>query len=208
MLSITTAKVTCRYEALERSLVASEAVASAWKNRALAAEEVLRQIKESGIEIMGRNRFAEQISAGNRLKNDSRIKDLFENGPRSDTPEWMRRRIEAGQQGLPPMRPVSLSGEVEAVIPLQLPSPEDVWSVANAKVKEDIYTAQAAEKEALDLQRKALEKALQTESPKKLVSYPEDSENKLGKDPTFTGCLYCALKVLIAVLCLLPMQDF
>lgn len=174
-----------RYEALERSLLAVEGAAAAWKNRAFIAEDILRQVKESGTDVVASSKIAEQFSGGGRLEmlagSETRIKDLLENGPRRETPDWMKRRIQSGQQGLPPMQPISITAEVEAMIPLQLPSPEDVWDVANAKVKDDKYTAQAAEKEALDKQRKALERALQTKSIKKLVRYPEDAEGKLGK---------------------------
>lgn len=175
-----------RYELLERSLLAVESAAAAWKNRALMAEEVLRQARLNGAEADSSSSTTSEIPNVGRLEmlpgRDSRIKDLLENGPRQETPDWMKRRLQTGQQSLPPMQPISITAEIDAMIPLQLPTPEEVWDVAKSKVKQDDkFTARAAEKEALDFQRSALEKALQTKSIKTLVRYPEDSEEKSGQ---------------------------
>lgn len=112
---------------------------------------------------------------------DSRIKDLLKNGPRRETPDWMKRRLQTGLQSLPPMQPTTITAEIDAMIPLQLPSPENVWDFSNSNVKEDDkFSVRAAEMEALHLQRTALERALRTKSIKTLVRYPEDSEEKSG----------------------------
>lgn len=175
-----------RYESLERSLLAVESAATAWKNRALVAEEVARLARINGAAANSSSSRIGQIPNVSRLEmlpgSDSRIKDLLENGPRQETPDWMKRRLQTGQQALPPMQPTSITAEIDAMIPLQLPTPEEVWDVAKSKVKEDDkFTARAAEKEALDLQRNALERALQTKSIKTLVRYPEDTEEKSGR---------------------------
>ncbi|KAG0563439.1 hypothetical protein KC19_8G031600 [Ceratodon purpureus] len=180
-----------RYESLERSLLAVESAAAAWKNRALMAEEMLRQARINGAEIETSSSLIDQIPNVGRLEmlpsSDSRIKDLLENGPRRETPDWMKRHLQTGQQPLPPMQPTSITAEIDAMIPLQLPTPEEVWDVAKSKVKEDDkFTVRAAEKDALDLQRNALERALQTKSIKTLVRYPEDSEEK-SESGTGTG---------------------
>lgn len=149
------------------------------------AEETLKLARINGAEIDISVMAIDQTPNVGRLEmlpgSDSRIKDLLENGPRRETPDWMQRRLQTGQQNLPPMQPTSITAEIDAMIPLQLPSPENVWDVANSKVREDDkFSVRAAEKEALDLQRTALERALQTKSIKTLVRYPEDSEKTSG----------------------------
>ncbi|KAG0557919.1 hypothetical protein KC19_11G166400 [Ceratodon purpureus] len=187
-----------RFESLERSLLAVEGAAGAWKNRAMVAEEMLRLARINGAEIDSSSLVLDQALNVGRLEmlpgSDSRIKDLLENGPRRETPDWMKRRLQTGQQSLPPMQPTTITAEIDAVVPLQLPSPENVWDVSNTKVKEDDkFSVRAAEKEALDLQRTALERALQTKSFKTLVRYPEDSEEKSesgtgsGREIVFQG---------------------
>lgn len=180
-----------RYESLERSLLAVESAVAAWKNRALMAEEALRQARINGVEVDTSSLVIDQVPNVGRLKmllsSDSRIKDLLENGLRRETPDWMKRRLQTGQQALPPMQPTSITTEIDAMIPLQLPTPEEVWDVAKSKVKEDDkFNVRAAEKDALDLQRNALERALQTKSVKPLVRYPEDTEEK-SESGTGTG---------------------
>ncbi|KAH8963684.1 hypothetical protein BDL97_04G026300 [Sphagnum fallax] len=179
-----------RYTILEKSLAAAEAAAEAWKTRATNAEGILRQAKELGIETLSSKSTVEQITGGGRmemlLEKDSRRRHLLSNGPRREIPEWMKRRLDVGQQGLPPRESLPSSADVKAMLPLELPSPEDVWSIAHAKVKADIYTAQAMEKQALDLQRKVLERALERKSDKKQVKDPEEAEGKLASG-TGTG---------------------
>ncbi|KAH9549463.1 hypothetical protein CY35_10G021500 [Sphagnum magellanicum] len=127
------------------------------------------------------------------LEKDSRRQDLLANGLRRETPEWMKRRLMLGQQGLPPRTSLLRSADVEAMLPLELPSPKDVWSIASAKVKDDMYTAEAAEKQALDLQRKVLQQALERKTAKKWVKDPEAAEGKLasgtgtGREIVFQG---------------------
>lgn len=169
-----------RYDLLETSLAAAEA----WKTRATIAEDILQQVKEHAVQTIDSKSTVEQVIGGGRLglllEKDSRRQDLLANGLRRETPEWMKRRLMLGQQGLPPRTSLPSSADVEAMLPLELPSPKDVWSIANATVKDDMYTAQAAEKQALDLQRKVLQQALERKTAKKWVKDPEAAEGKLG----------------------------
>lgn len=169
-----------RYDLLETSLAAAEA----WKTRATIAEDILQQVKEHVVQTIDSKSTVEQVIGGGRLglllEKDSRRQDLLANGLRRETPEWMKRRLMLGQQGLPPRTSLLRSADVEAMLPLELPSPKDVWSIASAKVKDDMYTAEAAEKQALDLQRKVLQQALERKTAKKWVKDPEAAEGKLG----------------------------
>ncbi len=169
-----------RYDLLETSLAAAEA----WKTRATIAEDILQQVKEHAVQTIDSKSTVEQVIGGGRLglllEKDSRRQDLLANGLRRETPEWMKCRLMLGQQGLPPRTLLPNSADVEAMLPLELPSPKDVWSIASAKVKDDMYTAQAAEKQALDLQRKVLQQALERKTAKKWVKDPEAAEGKLG----------------------------
>lgn len=156
-------------------------------------EETLKLARINGAEFDTSSMVDQTLNVG-RLEmlpgSDSRIKDLLENGPRRETPDWMQRRLQTGQPNLPPMQPTSTTAEIDAMIPLQLPSPENVWDVANSKVREDDkFSARAAEKEALDLQRTALERTLLTKSITTLVRYPEDSEEKSGPTAAKRHCL-------------------
>lgn len=52
--------------------------------------------------------------------------------------------------------------EIGVVVPLYLPKPEEVWSIAKKKPKEDdMFTKQAVEEEAIKQKKKALEHVLQ-----------------------------------------------
>eukprot|EP00250_Pteridium_aquilinum_P027772 c3573_g1_i1 orf=286-3306(+) len=179
---------TRRYQALERSLAASEALAKAWEERASAVEELLRNSKHEvadANEVSGGN---EGIQSGGRMEtllgNDSKKWDLIANGPRMDTRDWMECRLKEALQGLPP-RTVAQDDE-ESSVNLQLPVPEEVWSIATAKVKEDIFTKQAAEKEAIDEQRRVLEKTLKKETAKKLQQVSEPGTGS-GREIVFQG---------------------
>lgn len=177
-----------RYQALERALTAAEAVATAWKGRALAVEELLHRFKRDGVDVIEVGGGMDGALTGGRvgalLGNDSRKWDLLANGPRRDAPEWMVRRIEVALQGLPPRK----LGQVEEEVggKLDLPAIEEVWCIATAKVKEDVYTQQAAEREAIDEQRRVLEKTLR----KKTVRRPQkasESGTGSGREIVFQG---------------------
>ncbi|KAH8949300.1 hypothetical protein BDL97_10G025000 [Sphagnum fallax] len=165
----------------------SARVASNAQLEALQAANSFHKSDEERAKVIGRGRL------GLLLEKESRRQDLLANGLRRETPEWMKRRLMLGQQGLPPRTSLLSSADVEAMLPLELPSPKDVWSIASAKVKDDMYTAQAAEKQALDLQRKVLQQALERKTAKKWVKDPEAAEGKLasgtgtGREIVFQG---------------------
>ncbi|CAM6100036.1 unnamed protein product [Calypogeia fissa] len=178
------------HEALGRSLTAAENVARAWKNRALTVESILLSMKEdeSKVQPVGR---AEEIIHGGRMENllgsNSRKWDLLANGPRRQTPEWMKWRIQAGLQNLPPRNPLPIASQVEAELPLHLPTPDEVWSISFAKAKkDDLFTQVAVEKEALDEQRRALERALEKKSDQRDTE-KKDSATGSGYEIVFQG---------------------
>lgn len=177
-----------RYQALERSLAAAETLTKAWEERALAVEELLRKSREEGNDVIEVSGGIEGILTGGRMEtllgNDSRKWDLLANGPKRDTPEWMVRRIEVALQGLPPRK----LGQVqeESGLKLQLPGPEEVWCIATAKVKEDVYTKQAAEKEAIDEQRRVLEKTLKKKTVRRPLQVSESGTGS-GLEIVFQG---------------------
>ncbi|CAK9859227.1 unnamed protein product [Sphagnum jensenii] len=160
---------------------------SAAQLEALQAANSDHKSDEERAKVIGGGRL------GLLLEKESRRHDLLANGLRRETPEWMKRRLMLGQQGLPPRTSLLNSADVEAMLPLELPSPKDVWSIASAKVKDDMYTAQAAEKQALDLQRKVLQQTLERKTAKKWVKDPEAAEGKLasgtgtGREIVFQG---------------------
>eukprot|EP00249_Psilotum_nudum_P024116 c29097_g1_i4 orf=478-3012(+) len=166
-----------RCEALERSLAAAQATADSWKEHSLVVEDVFRKVKEQGIETVEGGETLEGILNGGRIAmflcSDSRRKDLLASGPRTETPGWMLRRAKGSLQGLPPEKRSQVGIEPEAH--LKLPTPEDVWSIVSAKMKEDVFTKQAAEKEAMDKQRIALECALE----RKMVRKSKEAEMKI-----------------------------
>ncbi|MCO5586005.1 hypothetical protein L7F22_039942 [Adiantum nelumboides] len=177
-----------RYQALERALAAAEALTEAWKERALAVEDLLRKYKSEGADAVGVSGGIEGALTGGRmgasLGNESRKWDLLANGPRRDTPEWMVRRIEVALQGLPPRK----LGQAEEEIgkKLDLPGIEEVWCIATAKVKEDVYTQQAAEKEAIDEQRRVLEKTLKKKAGRRPQKISEPGTGS-GREIVFQG---------------------
>ena len=174
-----------RYQALERSLSSAETLAKAWEERALAVEALLQKSREEGADVAGFNVGLEGILTGGRMEtllgNDSRKWDLLANGPRRETPEWMERRIEVALQGLPPRKLGQIEEEIG--VSLKLPSPDEVWSIATAEVKEDVYTRQAAEKEAIDEQRRVLENTLKIKTVRKTAQV-------LGKSMPKDGTLH------------------
>lgn len=177
-----------RYQALERALAAAEVLSKAWEERALAVEELLRRSRNEGADAIEVSARIRGVLTGGRMETllgkDSRKWDLLANGPRRDTPEWMVRRIKVALQGLPPKQLGTV--EEENVVKLELPSIEEVWSIATAKVKEDVYTKQAAEREAIDEQRRVLEKTLK----KKAVRRPQqisESGTGSGREIVFQG---------------------
>eukprot|EP00250_Pteridium_aquilinum_P017935 c23849_g2_i1 orf=436-3144(+) len=177
-----------RYQALEGSLAAAEALSKAWKERAFAVEELLRRSRNEGSDAIEVDGAIDRVLTGGRmgalLGNDSRKWDLLANGPRRDTPEWMVRRIQVALQGLPPRKLGQVEEEID--VKLQLPGTEEVWSIATAKVKEDVYTQQAAEREAIDEQRRVLEKTLKKKTVRR-PQQPLEFGTGSGREIVFQG---------------------
>ncbi|KAH7435067.1 hypothetical protein KP509_06G047800 [Ceratopteris richardii] len=177
-----------RCQALERSLAAAEALAKAWEERASAVEDLLQNATDTN---QGPD-SAKAMLAGGRIQSllgDRSIKwDLIANGPREEIQDSMKQKREPALLGLPP-RIINQNEEYSKSI--QLPTPEDVWSIATAKVKEDEYTKKAAEKEAIDEQRRVLEKTLKKEAPDgllKSLDLPDaESGTGSGQEIVFQG---------------------
>jgi len=151
-----------RCAALERALTAAEATANAWKERSQTAELLLQ--KTRGGELEGQE--IEFVLKGGRveflIRDDAKKWNLLVQGPRRETPEWMARRIDCVCPKFPPLKLKAPENGIEAAIPLDLPKPEEVWSIAKEKPKEDdVFTKQAVEEEAIKKKRKALEHVLQ-----------------------------------------------
>eukprot|EP00897_Mesotaenium_endlicherianum_P000654 jgi/Mesen1/1058/ME000123S00228 len=188
-----------RFQALERSLAAAEEVTKAWQKRAFAVEELLRQVKDKGIDVLRQAGEIDTVLNGGRMEvmlgDQSQKWQLLAEGPRRQRPEWLRRKNTAGTK-LPPLKVASLDVDVEASVPLELPSPAKVWSIFEHKVSDDEYTREAASREAeqkaLEEQRKQLERSLQKKTIKRLRT-PDELEDKLesgtgtGREIVFQG---------------------
>lgn len=167
-----------RCEALQRSLKASEAASRMWRERAEMAEALL--MKQSSPD--NQEEAAIYSVNGGRVEllmdEDSQKWRLLSDGPRREIPEWMARRIRSICPKFPP-RTTSLSDVASSKFtPLDLPKPEEVWSIAQEKTKEgDTLVEHVIEKEVIEKKRKALERALQRKTIK-WERTPE--EKKLG----------------------------
>jgi alpha-amylase len=164
-----------RCEALQRSLRASEAASKMWKHRAEIAESLLLKEEEDEDAIY--------IVNGGRIDlltdDDSQKWKLLSDGPRRETPQWMARRIRSILPKFPP-RKIDVSEALTSNFrPLDLPKPDEVWSIAQEKLKErDTLIEHVIEKETIEKKRKALERALQ----RKTIQWQKTpEETKLGK---------------------------
>lgn len=183
MAAVESAKETARLKdeaysrhasALQRSLNSSEAAAKVWKQRAEMAESLIQSEKD----------FEEvnYLVSGGRidiLTDEDSIKwKLLTDGPRREIPDWMKRKIRSIHPKLPP-RIVNISEALsENPLSLDLPTPEEVWSIAQEKPKEgDTLIEHVIEKEIIEKKRKSLERALQRKTIK-WQRTPE--ETKLG----------------------------
>lgn len=183
MAAVESAKETARLKdeaysrhasALQRSLNSSEVVVKVWKQRAEMAESLIQSEKD----------FEEvnYLVNGGRidlLTDEDSIKwKLLTDGPRREIPDWMKRKIRSIHPKLPP-RIVNISEALsENPMSLDLPTPEEVWSIAQEKPKEgDTLIEHVIEKEIIEKKRKSLERALQRKTIK-WQRTPE--ETKLG----------------------------
>lgn len=169
-----------RCEALQRSLRASEAASKMWKHRAEIAESLLLKEEEDEDAIY--------IVNGGRIDlltdDDSQKWKLLSDGPRRETPQWMARRIRSILPKFPP-RKIDVSEALTSNFrPLDLPKPDEVWSIAQEKLKErDTLIEHVIEKETIEKKRKALERALQ----RKTIQWQKTPEETKLEPGTGTG---------------------
>lgn len=171
-----------RCAALQRSLKASEAAVEVWRQRAETAESILHMQSSSEVEN------ADYAINGGRIDlltdDDSEKWKLLAEGPRRDLPDWMARRIRTICPKFPP-RKVDISKALSIeTLSLNLPKPDEVWSIAQEKPKEtDVLIEDVIGKEIIEKKRKALERALQ----RKTVKYQRTPEEIKLEPGTGTG---------------------
>lgn len=167
-----------RCEALQRSLRAAEAASKTWRQRAEMAEDLL--LRKSSSE-KGDEEAIYCVNGGriDFLMDDDSLKwRLLTDGPRRPTPEWMARRIRSICPRFPPRKTHVSEIMTSGFKTLDLPKPDEVWSIAQEKLKEgDMLVEHVIEKEVIEKKRKALERALQRKTVK-WKRTPE--ETKLG----------------------------
>lgn len=173
-----------RCEALQRSLKASETVSRMWRERAEIAEALL--VKQSSPE--DDQETAVYTVNGGRVEllmdADSQKWRLLSDGPRREIPEWMARRIHSIFPKFPPRKTGVSEVATSKFIPLDLPNPDEVWSIAQEKPKEgDTLVEHVIEKEVIEKKRKALERALL----RKTIKWQRTPEEKKLEPGTGTG---------------------
>lgn len=168
-----------RCEALQRSLKASEGASKMWRQRAEMAESLLLKDRSIGEGDEG----SIYVVNGGRVdlltNDDSQKWKLLSDGPRREIPQWMARRIRSIRPKFPP-RKVDVSEVLASKFrPLDLPKPDEVWSIAQEKLKEgDALIHHVIEKETIEKKRKSLESALQ----RKTIQWQRTPEQtKVGK---------------------------
>ncbi|KAG1347818.1 Alpha-amylase isozyme 2A [Cocos nucifera] len=173
-----------RCAALQRSLKASEAASEVWRWRAEIAESILHGEKSPGEDEEDVDYLVNEGRIDLLTGDDSQKWKLLAEGPRREIPEWMARRIRTICPKLPP-RKVNMSEALAAKsLSLNLPKPDEVWSIAQEKPKEaDILVEHVIEKEAIEKKRKALERALQ----RKTVKWQRTPEETKLEPGTGTG---------------------
>ncbi|CAI7788337.1 unnamed protein product [Closterium sp. NIES-54] len=195
-----------RFAALQRSLAAAEESTRKWRERCLAVEELFALAKSRGLDRVKESssspaaapaipaaaaaaapveaEVGEAVGRGRMdvmLGTQSEKWRILADGPRRERPEWLQRKT-LTTTPLPSL-PVSVGLEnVQAAVPLQLPTPDDVWSIALHKVADDKFTKEAEAREAeakeIEEKRKELERALQRKAPKRIRSPEELEESK------------------------------
>ncbi|KAF8408199.1 hypothetical protein HHK36_007342 [Tetracentron sinense] len=173
-----------RCEALQRSLKASEAALKMWRQRAEMAESLLT--KERSL-VEGDEDVIYMVNGGRidlLTDDDSRKWKLLSDGPRREIPEWMARRIRTICPKFPPRKiDVSEALTVKSMS-LNLPKPDEVWSIAQEKPKEgDTLIEHVIEKETIEKKRKTLERALQ----RKTIQWQRTPEQIKLEPGTGTG---------------------
>ncbi|XP_042010892.1 alpha-amylase 3, chloroplastic-like isoform X3 [Salvia splendens] len=173
-----------RSEALQRSLRASEAASIMWRRRAELAETLL--LKQ--VPLGERNEDSTYVVNGGRvdllMDDNSRKLKLLTDGPRREIPEWMLRRIQSICPRFPPRKTSLSEAKISNFKTLELPKPDEVWSIALEKPKEgDTLVEHVMEKEVIEKKRKALERALQ----RKTIQWQRTAEETKLEPGTGTG---------------------
>ncbi|XWS30171.1 hypothetical protein CRYUN_Cryun24cG0094900 [Craigia yunnanensis] len=169
-----------RCEALQRSLRTSESALKMWRQRAEMAESLLLKERPQNKE----DEDAIYIVNGGRIDlltdDDSQKLKLLSDGPRKEIPKWMARRIQSIRPKFPP-RKTDMSEALNTNFKsLELPKPDEVWSIAQEKPKEgDMLIEHVIEKEVIEKKRKALERALQRKTVK-WQKIPEETKLEPG----------------------------
>ncbi|KAL3344610.1 hypothetical protein AABB24_023847 [Solanum stoloniferum] len=173
-----------RCEALQRSLRAADAASKTWRQRAEMTEDLL--LRKSSTEE-GDEEAIYRVNGGriDFLMDDDSLKwKLLTDGPRRSTPEWMARRIRSIRPRFPPRKTHVSEVMTSGFKTLDLPKPDEVWSIAQEKLKEgDELVEHVIEKEVIEKKRKALERALQ----RKTVKWQRTPEETKLESGTGTG---------------------
>ncbi|KDP27239.1 hypothetical protein JCGZ_19938 [Jatropha curcas] len=170
-----------RYELLHRSLKASEAHLKSWRQRAEVAESLfLKDEKDEDALYIGNGGRIDLLT-----DDDSKQWKLLIDGPRTEIPQWMARRIRTICPKFPPRRKVDISEALSSGLRhLDLPKPDQVWSIAREKPKEgDTLIEHVIEKETIEKKRKALERALE----RKTTQWQKTPEHTKLEPGTGTG---------------------
>ncbi|XP_030482491.2 uncharacterized protein LOC115699295 isoform X2 [Cannabis sativa] len=173
-----------RCEALQRSLKTSEDASKMWRQRANLAESLL--LKESPIDEVSKDSV--HVINGGRIDllsdDDSKKWKLLSDGPRREIPQWRARRIHTIRPKFPPKKVDVAEALTSKFRTLDLPKPNEVWSIAQEKLKEgDTLIEHVIEKETIEKKRKALERALQ----RKTIQWQRTPEQTKLEPGTGTG---------------------
>ncbi|KAH7673439.1 Alpha-amylase protein [Dioscorea alata] len=154
-----------RVTALQRSLRASESVMEAWRQKAEIAQSILDGERSTGEENMPYPRMGGRIDL--LTDDDSQKWKLLAEGPRREIPEWLTRRIRTIFPKFPPRKANIAEALSVDSLSLNLPKPEEVWSIAQEKPRDvDVLVEHFIEKEVIEKKRKALERALERKTIK------------------------------------------
>ncbi|TQD72841.1 hypothetical protein C1H46_041623 [Malus baccata] len=173
-----------RCEALQRSLKASEATTKMWRQRGEMAESLLLKERllgegdEDSIYVVNGGRI-------DLLTDDDSLKwKLLSDGPRREIPQWMARKIRTIRPRFPPRKTDVAEASSSRFRSLNLPKPDEVWSIAHEKPKEgDTLIEHVREKETIEKKRKALEHVLE----RKTIQWQSTEEQTNLEPGTGTG---------------------
>ncbi|XP_065855387.1 uncharacterized protein [Euphorbia lathyris] len=146
-----------RCDSLRKSLRSSDATLKMWRHRAEMSESLFLRDEKDEDSIF--------VVNGGRIdlltEDDSQKLKLLSCGPRREIPQWMARRIRTIRPKFPPKK-VDISEALTSKFRhLDMPKPDEVWSIAQEKPKEgDTLIEDGIEKETIEKKREALERTL------------------------------------------------